>query len=275
MIRRGERQRKIASAKSNQFIPSWGKHAKIIIPLKISPSTSEWFHQKPATAWPSHRMRKKPERCGSKVFLLTDSSNGYTWDFCCLWRTIKRTEQETDELWQCNADSQNRLLGTGYKLFVDHFYTSPVLFRDLLQQKIWVCGSIRTKHAGFPKPQTNSLDPKSAQGSIRWLRDNSVLFVQWRDTRDVLMCSTLHTAHGEETVLWSVTGADGKCTLKHLPVPPAVKEYNRCVLYIQVFYAFGNVMICVLDICWYLFFPPLSSQVRGGNRPVRCPDRIL
>ena len=117
------------------------------------------------------------------------------------------------------------LLGTGYKLLGDNLSTSPMLCCDLLQQKIRACGTIQTNRIGYPKSRTNSLDSNSPQGSIRWLRYNSILFLQWKDIRDVFLCSTLHTAHREDTVQrWR--GEDGQWALKNNPVPAAIKEYN-------------------------------------------------
>ncbi|KAJ8415070.1 hypothetical protein AAFF_G00007680 [Aldrovandia affinis] len=46
---------------------------------------------------------------------------------------------------------------------------------------------------------SSSVEDAANEQSIRWIRKDSVLFVQWRDKRDVFLCSTLHTAHGEDT----------------------------------------------------------------------------
>uniref|UniRef100_A0A8D0AC50 PiggyBac transposable element-derived protein domain-containing protein n=1 Tax=Sander lucioperca TaxID=283035 RepID=A0A8D0AC50_SANLU len=162
-------------------------------------------------------MKNKPVRWGYKLFVLADSRNGYTWDFFvyegkCQGNSGKGLSYEAVmEL----IDVQ--LLGTGYKVFVDNFYTSPILFRDLLLKRIWACGTIRTNRIGFPR------------SSIRWIRNDSLLFVQWRDTRDVFLCSTLHTAHAEDTVQRRVKAADGQWQLKDVSVPPVVQDYNRCM----------------------------------------------
>ena len=174
-------------------------------------------------------MKKKPVRWGYKLVDLADSRNGYTWDFFVYEGKFQGNTGKGLSYDSMMALIDTRLLGSGYKLFVE----SPTLFLDLLQKRIWACGTIRTNRIGFPKSNVNTLVSKSPRGSIRWIRKDSLLFVQWRDMRDVFMCSTLHTAHAEDTVRRRVKGADGQWALKDIAVPPTVKEYNRYILYIQ------------------------------------------
>uniref|UniRef100_A0A3Q3ESV8 PiggyBac transposable element-derived protein domain-containing protein n=1 Tax=Kryptolebias marmoratus TaxID=37003 RepID=A0A3Q3ESV8_KRYMA len=131
-------------------------------------------------------MKGKPVRWGFKLFVLAGSSNRYTWDFFIY-------EGKTD-----GNSGKGLMLGTGYKLFVDNFNTSPTLFQDLMQQRIWACGTIRTNRVGFPKTKDNALAPRSPRGSIRWLHT------------DVFLCSTIHTAHSNDTVTRKVTDGNGR-----------------------------------------------------------------
>ncbi|XP_047670605.1 piggyBac transposable element-derived protein 4-like [Tachysurus fulvidraco] len=171
-------------------------------------------------------MKNKPVKWGYKLFVLVDSTNGYTWDFFIYEgkgaKIIKGLSYDS-----IMRLTNTHVLGTGYKLFVDNFYTSPNLFRDLLEKKIWACGTIRGQRIGFPKDRQGGLVRSSARGTIRWIREGPMVFVQWRDTKDVLMCSTFHAAHGEDSVRRRIKGADGQWSVQDVPIPPAMKDYNR------------------------------------------------
>lgn len=174
-------------------------------------------------------VKNKSVRPGFRLFVLVDSSNGYTWDF---FVSQGKTEGASDKGLGYNTVMKlmdTNVLGTGYKLFVDTFYTSPTLFRDLLKQRIWACGTIRTNAAGLPKTSVNALDTESPRGSIRWIRTGSLVFLQWRGTRDVFLCSTIHKAHEEETIREKTSDNSGNWTVTDVSVPPAIKDYNRYV----------------------------------------------
>ena len=83
-------------------------------------------------------MRDKPVKWGFKLFVLADSSTGYTWNFEIYQGRHQQAEKglSYDSVWRL-VDLP--ILGEGYQLFVDNFYTSPMLFRDLLHLKKIIC----------------------------------------------------------------------------------------------------------------------------------------
>ncbi|XP_067271486.1 piggyBac transposable element-derived protein 4-like [Pseudorasbora parva] len=165
-------------------------------------------------------MKNKPTKWGYKLFVLADSLCGYTWDFFIYEGKVNAVESKGISYDSVMHLADERLLGYGYKLFVDNFYTSPKLFRDLLAKKIWACGTVRANRIGHSKKQ-------APRGNIRWFREDNLLFVEWKDKRDVLMCSTIHKAFNGETIKRNVKGADGVWAIQDFPVPSAVLDYNK------------------------------------------------
>lgn len=172
----------------------------------------------------------KPTKWGFKLFVLADSACGYTLNF---FVDSGRDQGSATSGKGHSYDVVMRLLrvpflGQGYKLYVDNFYTSPVLFSDLLwRRKIWACGTIRANVAGYPKKRANDMVKRSARGTIKWLRTEDLLFVKWLDSREVTMCSTLHKAYDHDVASRRVKGPDGQWRVQQVPVPACVKDYNQ------------------------------------------------
>uniref|UniRef100_A0A8C1M6X0 PiggyBac transposable element-derived protein domain-containing protein n=1 Tax=Cyprinus carpio TaxID=7962 RepID=A0A8C1M6X0_CYPCA len=170
-------------------------------------------------------MKAKPTKCGFKLFVLAELLSGYTWDF-----SVYEEKRATHSDKGLSYDSLMSLLdfpllGTGYKLYVDNFYTSPELFKDLAGLQRGACGTIRTTRKGFSKARENDMAKKAEGGTIRWLKEP--LLVKWMDTREVVMCSSINTAYEGDTVNRRVKVDQCQWTRKTIPIPGSVLEYNK------------------------------------------------
>ncbi|XP_051761697.1 piggyBac transposable element-derived protein 4-like isoform X4 [Ctenopharyngodon idella] len=173
-------------------------------------------------------MKNESPNMGYKLFALTDCTCGYTWDFFIYEGKSCTSQSEGLSYESVMALVDENMLGSGYKLFVDKFYTSPTLFRDLLCKKIWACGPVWANRTGFPETTVNRLSRNAPRGTMRWIRNDELLFVEWKDSQEVQMCSTFHKAYKGDTVQRKVKG-DAHRTLVEVPIPAAVLDYNRNV----------------------------------------------
>ncbi|ROL03908.1 PiggyBac transposable element-derived protein 4 [Anabarilius grahami] len=141
----------------------------------------------------------------------------------------KRGTAEHDRLFRVKPlmdTIYHTFLGSGYHVYMDNFYTSPKLLKDLFAVKFGACGTYRDNRKDCPRNAANSLSKKSARGSIRWIRDGPLVFVKWMDTREVSVCSTIHSAHSGDTVQRRVK-SQGTLRTKTFPCPAPVTAYNK------------------------------------------------
>ncbi|XP_056304129.1 piggyBac transposable element-derived protein 4-like [Danio aesculapii] len=171
-------------------------------------------------------LKSRSPNMGFKLFALTDCTCGYTWDFFIYEGKSCASQSEGLSYESVMALVDENMLGSGYKLFVDKFYTSPTLFMDLLDKKVLACGPVWPNRTGYPKSAKNKLSSNAPRGTMRWIRHNKLLFVEWKDSKEVQMCSSYHKAYEGDTVQRKVK-RDAHRTLEEIPVPAVVLDYSK------------------------------------------------
>jgi hypothetical protein len=104
-------------------------------------------------------------------------------------------------------------LNKGHHIFADNFFTSPTLAHHLLQQKTYLCGTLRKgrKNAAIPAA-------KMKRGEVQSFTSNGILNEFWRDKKIVRMISTAHSHN-----MTQVKKRDGTVVQK----PQSVVDYNK------------------------------------------------
>lgn len=80
-------------------------------------------------------------------------------------------------------------LGKGHTLYVDNWYTSPILFTTLYFHQTNACGTVRKKRVNMPIRQE-----KLEKDEISFRSSENLLCIKWQDRREVWMLTTLHYA---------------------------------------------------------------------------------
>ena len=136
----------------------------------------------------------KRSRYGVKLYKLCDRVTGYVYAFRVY--EGKDTQLQPPECPEYIGASGKivwelvyPLLGKGYHLYVDNFYTSFPLFRNLHRMGTPACGTVRPNRKGFPQ---RLIMERLQKGETASLRNEEVLAIRWRDKRNVHMLSTIH-----------------------------------------------------------------------------------
>lgn len=135
----------------------------------------------------------KPNKFGIKIFVLSDSMNGYIFNFDPyygkepqidddLLKTTKTVVQLCKTLTKDPSNSPS-----GYHVYVDRYYNSPQLAQELLKLKMYVTGTVLSNRKEMP-----TLSKKLTTGEIEGRRKDEMAVVFWKDKRLVTVLTTNH-----------------------------------------------------------------------------------
>ncbi len=98
-----------------------------------------------------HTMIDKPVKHGIKVFVLADGKYAYIKRIQIY--TGKNSSLSQNELGlssQVVLDLMSGLENRHHKLYIDNYYTSPILVVKLYQNNTYACGTARTHRKNYP-----------------------------------------------------------------------------------------------------------------------------
>ena len=173
-------------------------------------------------------IKNKPTKWGFKLWCLCDSETGYTANFAVYRGKEGESLSSKGLSYDVVVNLATPFLNQGYRIYMDNFYTSPQLLKDLFLQKTHATGTMASNRKGFPE-QIKVLSKQYSskpRGSGIYMRDNEVVYTVWKDTKCVTVGTNQHPGHSDTTVErnWK---AKGKRQKKDVPIPIAIHRYNK------------------------------------------------
>ena len=220
----GDKLRKV-----EQFVSSFKERCHLLYQPRQNIAVDERMVKSKHRSGIRQYMKDKPTKWGLKLWVLVDSSNGYTVDFDIY--IGKKTQGETSDE-GLGYDVVMKLvkpyLNQGYHVFFDNFYTSHRLVTDLFLSGTPSSGTVRINRVGFPKTLSDVKvwARRKERGTMRWERESNVLTVQWIDSKPVSLLTTIDSANDKVEVKRR-TKKKGEFQELSVPQPLAIHRYNQ------------------------------------------------
>ena len=147
-------------------------------------------------------LKGKPNPWGIKAFVLADSKSGYLYNITVYYgketQLIDRPDlPHTSCVVMTLVDG---LHDKGYDLYIDRFYSSPLLATELSKVGITITGTVQCNRKGLP--QVFKDKKKEPCGTVAGYRAGNLLALYWVDKRKVHMLTTKHTLSMQQIPAW-------------------------------------------------------------------------
>ena len=174
--------RPIVNALHDSFLQNYNPHNAVSIDEAMIPfkgrSTLKQY------------LPKKPTKRGIKVWVRADAKNGYVSEFqVYLGKPSTGREKKVGE--RVVIDLTRALMGHNNTVYCDNYFTTVSLFDNLLKDKIYACGTMRSDRIGYP-PELKKYVKKGLpnRGDYKQTTKDGILFSLWQDTKVVNVIST-------------------------------------------------------------------------------------
>ncbi|XP_015436675.1 PREDICTED: piggyBac transposable element-derived protein 4-like [Dufourea novaeangliae] len=164
----------------------------------------------------------KRARFGFKIYKLCESNSVYCYGFKIYTGQDKIQGSNVPVSETVVMQLAERILGKGYTLFLDNWYSSPNLYKILQAKNTNVVGTVRKNRKNMPKELASY---KLNKGEVRTLSCRGILSFRWHAKKDVYIISTKYSnAEMVDTgKIRRKKGGEEETVSK----PTCVMEYNR------------------------------------------------
>lgn len=163
-------------------------------------------------------IRTKRARFGIKFYKLCDSKSRYIHNFNIYVGKDKTNTGSASRNVVINLLKESRLLHKGYCLFIDNWYSSPTLYRELYNMETNVCGTARMNRKEMPR-ELKLHQLQKGEAVVFSTRDMAA--IKWKDKKDVVLLTTMHSLDFAET------GKTNRYTGQKSLKPTVVIDYNQ------------------------------------------------
>uniref|UniRef100_A0A3Q1EFJ1 PiggyBac transposable element-derived protein domain-containing protein n=1 Tax=Acanthochromis polyacanthus TaxID=80966 RepID=A0A3Q1EFJ1_9TELE len=135
---------------------------------------------------------KKPDKYGYKAFVLSEASSGYVLQ----WSMYTAQNTQDDENVGATHLIVRQLLapytGKGHEVYMDSYYTSPAIARELADNDTGMCGTVNCNRRGMPRGLKPAHLPLRRGDDPVFMRSNKLLACAFHDTKRLTLLSTIH-----------------------------------------------------------------------------------
>ena len=223
---------------------------------------------------------KKPTKFGIKIYEMCESASGYLLGLNIY--TGADSEEYFHELEGVSEDcgvttklvvgllSFCGLLHSGRHVYLDNYYTSPELFKELHLLGTGACGTVRMNRKNLPAGLKKAARIRLNQGQTIFRQQGNLVAIRHMDKRDVHMLTTIH---GPTQVTLDKRNRQGEIIQKPEAIVRYVKNMGRVDLSDQLLHNYS----CVRDHsnggknCFFIYLVDLFATLTLLE--LNCPEK--
>ena len=167
-------------------------------------------------------MPAKPTKWGLKAWGLADAASGYMYNWqLYLGKDGGRPDNIPLGTYVVRTLAEP-LLNKGHVIYMDNYFSSPGLFKELADNQTGACGTLRANRIGVPETIKRA-KPKAGEPPVTD-RDGHILYISWYDKKVVNLITTVHSAQTYQKEVRSKRHEDN---IRLVDKPCAIQAYSQ------------------------------------------------